>query len=386
MIYILQIEPYKERYSSWWFDHIPLKFTHRNIAHKVIHGQQITTKVETGTVLDAGGTNYYKASQLQEITSLFQGNQIKPYDSFLVCDLWFPGLEMLPYMAELYNIPINIWGVWHAGSITKHDFAEPMNKWAKYFEMGWLDICSGVFVGSDYSKTTLATRLAAEVFVGTQDEAKQMLEKIHPYGMPLDWDYIHSIREININEPVNNIIVFPHRPDFEKNPHLFFDVIETLNYVWDDFKKWTIVFCTSKEKYKSQSLITNARLSFLNEHFDNVQIHDNLSRNEYSALLDRAKIVVSTTREENFGYCVVEAAAFGCNVVCPNNFSHPEIFSNDLKKSGDSRILYDKDDEIPDKIMKLAENPIPPLEMTEYVKNYQYTVDCWIDFIIGRRR
>lgn len=386
MVYLLPIEPYKERYSSWWFDHIPLKFKQRNIECIVIEGKQLTDKVETGTVLDAGGTNYYKATQLQEISSLFQAGKIKPYDSFLICDLWFPGIEMLPYMAELYNTPINIWGVWHAGSITNYDFVEPMNQWAQYFEMGWINMCSGVFVGSDYSKNSLISRLGAKIFVGTEEEGKKLLDKIHPYGMPLNWDDIHTVREININQSLENIIVFPHRPDFEKNPTLFFDVIETLSYVWDDFENWKFVFCTSKEKYQSKSLITNARLSFLSKNFLNVEIQENLSREDYYNLLDKSKIVVSTTREENFGYCAVEAAAFACSVVCPKDFSHIEIFSNDMKKTGDDRILYEKDDDIPHKIMLLADNPVPGPEMTDYVKNYQHTVDCWIDFIIGRRR
>lgn len=389
MIYIIPIEPYKERYSDWWYDYIPGYFARkRKITATIIYGRGLhelskdkpSFEVETGTVLDASGTNYYKASQLGSIAKLFNEKKIKPYDSFLVCDLWFPGIEMLPYMSELYNIPINIWGIWHAGSITNHDFAQPMNSWAKYFEMGWINMCTGVFVGSDYSKSSISNRLASEVFCGGLIESENLIKKIHALGMPIDFGYINHIKKENYKTQKENIIVFPHRPDEEKGITDYANIIDTLSYVWSEFENWRFVFCTSKKEYKSQSAVINARLATLKINYKNVGILENLSRKEYHKLLHKAKIVVSTTKEENFGYCLVEAAAMECNVICPNEFSHPEIFEKDY------RILHDSIDLMVEGIMKLAKDPISREEMLKYVEPYGRTINAWVDYIIGKRK
>lgn len=381
MIYYVPIEQYKERYSYWWYDYIPTKIKKRGTRCTTVHGKSLTDQVSTGTVLDAAGTNYYKATQIQAIAELFKENKIQPYDSFLVADIWFPGIESIRYMSDLYKIPVTIWGVWHAGSITEQDFAQPMNPWAKYFEMGWINMCDGIFVGSDYAKISLINKLFLPIFAEpSQEAASELINKIHPYGMPIEWERIQEIKNKNKSEPKANIILFPHRPDREKGIESYIDIIDQLSIVWDDFEDWMFVFCTSKEKYKSQSSIINSKLSCLKRNYLNIEIQENLNREEYYTLLDRSKIVVSTTKEENFGYCVVEAAAFGCNVVAPNDFSHVEIFNKDY------RILYDDVDEVASKIISLAENPIPDTVMSQYVEPYQLTVEVWTEFLTGRRR
>ena len=65
-------------------------------------------------------------------------------------------------MADLYNKKIYIWGIWHAGSITMGDFAQIMNPWSKYFEYGFIKICDGIFVGSEYSKNSILERLSLD--------------------------------------------------------------------------------------------------------------------------------------------------------------------------------------------------------------------------------
>lgn len=379
MIHIIPIEKYKERYSSWWYDYIPKEFEKKRIRCNIINGQTLTDTVDTGTVLDAASTNHYKATQLANIARMFRKGEIKPYDAFLICDIWFPGIEMIPYMSELYSIPVTIWGVWHAGSITHHDFAEPMNPWAKYFEMGWINMCNGVFVGSEYAKEQIVNELAMEVFSGNPKESEELIKKIHPYGMPLNWDELQKIAEEFAGSPKENIILFPHRPDEEKGIKLFFDVIDHLSHIWDDFGDWQFVFCTSKEEHKSQSKLINARMASIKRDYMNVEIKANLNKREYCELLDKTKVLVSTTKEENFGYCVIEGAAFGCHIIAPNKFSHPEIFDQDY------RILYDNEDEIAFKIISAANNPIPIIDMKNFVEPYKYVIRTWADIIRGKK-
>lgn len=364
MIYIIQLEPMEERYTFWWENYIPNKIKKNNIDCYPIKGDILTAEVKTGTVLDAGGTNYYKSSQIKEISKLFYENKIKAHDSFLVTDIWFPGIEAIRYMSHLYNIPVNIWGIWHAGSSTMNDFAEPMHKWSKYFEVGFLNMCNGVFVGSEYSKKSIIERL---LYFVNEEETNSIEERIHAFGMPLDYEYLQQF-----NNDKEKIILFPHRPDIEKNPNIFINIIQALSLFWEEFDNYKFIFCTSKKEYTSKDTWINAILSYAKMQYKNIEIKENLSKTEYYNLLNKSSLMISTTSEENFGYCAVEAMALGTQVLLPNAFSHPEIVEEN------SKCLYNTYDDLLSKIPIILKNPVNTNLLKEYVKPYSNTVEQWL--------
>ena len=367
MIYILELEPLKERYTDWWESHIPQEIEKLGKPCEVISGETLTDSVETGTVLDASSTNYWKASQLQKICEKFHKGEIKPHSHFLVADIWFPGIEMIRYMSQMYQIPVFVWGIWHAGSCTLNDFAEPMHNWSRFFEMGFLNMCDGIFVGSDYSKESIRSRL---LYPLPKKESDQIMNVIHAYGMPLNYDEIQQYESEK-----QNIILFPHRPDEEKNPNIFIDIIQGLSTHWDDFEDYKFVFCTSRKEYKSQSTWINALLSSLKIKFSNVEILGDLSKESYYKLLGSSKLAISTTSEENFGYCAVEALALGTQVLLPNAFSHPEIVEENYS------ILYNTYDELLERIPKILEKPLNTKELKSYVEPYKHVVKKWVDIM-----
>lgn len=364
MLYILELEPLRERYTFWWRSYIPRQLQkYFNI--EIISGESLTDKVETGTVLDAGSTCYWKSVQLQRICEKFYKKEIEPHSVFFVADIWFPGIEMIRYMSTLYNIPIYIYGVWHAGSSTRNDFAEPMHGWSKEFEIGFLNLCDGVFVGSEYSRMSIIERLLYSL---PDYEIDSLAKRIHAYGMPLNFSDIQQYS----SEEKENIVVFPHRPDPEKNPDVFVNLVRTLDICFNDFGKYKFVFCTSKEKYQSSSSYINNLIGSLKFDLDNVGIHENLSKEDYYTLIGKSKLVVSTTSEENFGYCAVEAMALGTSVLLPNNFSHPEIVENQ------SHYLYNNHDEMIEKAIHLLSTEYNySAELKELVKPYEYVIDKW---------
>lgn len=364
MLYLLPIESLTERYSSWWDSYIPAEIKKLGKPLEIINGTQLTQSVDVGTVLSASGTNYFKSTQLQKICEKFYKKEIAPHSHFLFLDLWFPGIEMIRYMSQLYDIPVNIWGVWHAGSSTMNDFAEPMHPWSKYFEIGFLNLCNGVFVGSDYSKQSIIDRLLYSI---PPEEAASISNRIYSYGMPLNY---HEIQKYDSNK--ENIILFPHRPDSEKCPDKFINIMQALSITWEDFKNYKIIFCTSKKQYLSQDRWINALLYYFKNKEKNVEIREDLSKDEYYTLLGKSSLMVSTTSEENFGYCAVEALALSCQVLLPNDFSHPEIVNNN------PRFLYDSYDELCDKIPNILKNPVHSKELKELVQPYSLVVENWI--------
>jgi len=382
MLYILDLEPYKERYTQWWESYIPNKIAEYKINFQVIKGKSISNTVETGTVLDAAGTNYYKSTQLEQICQMFKNGDIKDKDHFLVCDIWFPGIEMIRYMSDLYKIKVYIWGVWHAGSITIGDFASVMNPWSKYFEMGFLSICNGVFVGSQYSRNSIIERLAADFFIYEKD-LKKFSNKIIAYGMPLDYDYLQLYARKNLGLASNDVlksekynrIVFPHRPDPEKGIDEFLSVIEILSEE-PEFDSWTIAFCTSKEKYQSKDPNINKRLSYLRKRHSNIKVYENLEKEEYYTLVSDSKIIVSTTLEENFGYCLVEALALGTHPIVPNKYSHPEIIN-------EPKCLYNNREEFIQLIKEAMINPLSEQTLKNYAKPFENVVHEWVGLMLN---
>lgn len=383
-IYYLPIEPLNERYTGWWYNYIPEQFKSCGSTVITIDGEALNTAVEIGTVLDAAGTNHYKASQIKKISELFFKNEIRDGDVFFVADIWYSGIEAIKYMADITKVKVKIFGVWHAGSITTEDFMQPSHSWAKYFELGFLSICNGIFVGTTYSKESIMYRLLP--YVISDEEAKSIASKIHAYGMPLDLSALKGIES-----PKQPIILFPNRFDIEKRPNIFLDAIEVIENSRGvgpnkyDRTAFKFVFCTSREKFTSNQNWLIKRLHYLGDSLKDhpiygIDIYEGLSKEAYYKLMASASCVVSTTIEENFGYCLTEALALGTIPIMPNNFSHPEILD------GKEEYLYNTFDELVEKIINIMDlwdnkktdyfNTIKP-ELRDMVKPYQNTVYKW---------
>jgi glycosyltransferase involved in cell wall biosynthesis len=363
MIYLLPIEPLKERYSSWWNSYFPQKLKSLNKPFVEITGETLTDTVETGTVLDASSTCFYKAVQLQKICKLFKENKINSYDHFLICDIWFPGIEMIKYMSELYGVNTSVWGIWHCGSCVPRDFTVPMHDWSKYFETGFLNMCDGVFVGSEYSKQTIMQG----ILYNTLEEEK-IASKITTYGMPLNFQYLQKFKDEK-----ENIILFPHRPDLPKNPNIMIDIIYSLSTYWDKFDDFKFVFCTSKKEYKSEDTWINALLGSLKKNFKNVEIYEDLEKEDYYSLLRKSKLVISTSVGETFGYCMVEALAVGTHILAPHDYSYPEIVEEDYT------LLYDSIDDLLSKIVKYSEEPSDEKTLKSFVEPYDHVIEKWVE-------
>jgi glycosyltransferase involved in cell wall biosynthesis len=335
-----------------------------DIDFEIISGESLCEEIITGTVLDAAGTNYWKSIQLQKICTKFHNGTIEPNSKFLVCDIWFPGIEMIRYMSQLYNIPVSIWGIWHAGSNTMNDFAEPMHSWSKYFEVGFLNICNGIFVGTNYSRESIIERLL--YFIPEEN----ISQRIYSFGMPLNFNEIQKYKQSK-----EKIILFPHRPDEEKNPNIFIDIINALSSSWPEFNDYKFVFCTSKKEYKSKSKWINELIKSTMTQFNNIEIHENLNKEDYYTLLGKSSLVISTTSEENFGYCILEALALDCKILAPNCFSHPEIVHNDAE------LLYNNYDELLLKIPKILNTYFSPGRLQSYAEPYEEVIERWLNIM-----
>jgi len=278
MLYWVPIEPIEERYSRQWWVWFNKEFEKKRIPHRGIMGQNITTKIEKGSFLDICGTHYWKSSQIARISDLIHRGIVEDGDWFLFGDMWFPGLEALAYMRDALGIKIKIAGILHAGSYDPYDRLAAWNTeiWAKSLEESWFAAVDLIFVATNFHKKLLTENRDVDP------------SKIRVTGFPIydEWS--------NADVKKENILLFPHRLDPEKQPHLFDELIRRIT----EPPGWK--FFRSKDLCKTKK--------------------------EYYDLLNRSKISISFALQETWGIAMQESVISGCLPIVPNRLSYEEMY------------------------------------------------------------
>lgn len=363
-IYIVPIEPLNERYTEQWYRNFPKHFIKEGFSVKMIDGTPLINHVDKGTFLDINSTIYYKSEQLKKIAKMFYKGEVKNGDVFFIMDLEFWGIETIRYMADLQNIKIKIYGFLHAGSYTTGDYMEPMAPCGKYFEIGWMKICDGIFVGSKYHKQVIINK-RLKPFASPTD-INEITNKIFVSGNPFFIDEYGQHKDYNCEKKKQ--IIISNRFDWEKRPNISLDFAQIIKHQMPDVE---IVVTTSRPKFKSNKkwLVEYARVL---EERGIIKIYDNLSKDEYHQILSQSMVMLSNTIEENFGYCVVEACLYNTYPLVKNAYSHPELVKND------KRLLFDDEDEIIDKIKYLLNSNF---DVKHYAEKYNNSIKTIIGVI-----
>jgi len=225
-IYVVDLEAVPTRYTGEWKDHVPrmLKETGQEVV--VIDGPDDIPKATTpGAFLNFGGTNVYKARQVERIARLFCDGSIRAGDHFLFTDAWHPGIINLKYMSELLRIPVKIHALWHAGSYDPHDFLGRLvgNKpWVRNAEKSFFDA-----IDHNYFATDFHVRLFMEELLNNglkaenpwfEDDWEERYDsgKIVRTGWPME--YMRATLEPYKDVPKENIVLF-HQLKFKKMHH-----------------------------------------------------------------------------------------------------------------------------------------------------------------------
>lgn len=285
-IILLPIEPLEERYSEQWRRWFEEGLFNSNCDFKIIDCLPLSDKIKDGSFLDVCGTNHYKFSQLQELCKMAYFEKINDNDVIFLMDAWFPGLEALSYIRDGLGLKFKIVGCLFAGTWDPYDFLtqKGMGYWAKDLEESWFRIVDKFFLATEFHK---------KLILQSRDvDPKKLIVTGHPMFYE--------------REPVNfykkeDLVVFPHRLDPEKNPHMF-------NSLGSEIK--TYKFVKTKEVTKNKS--------------------------EYYDLLDRAKISVSFADQETFGFAMIESLFANCLPLVPDKLAYSELYLSCFKY-GDMR-------------------------------------------------
>ena len=290
-VFLVDLEAVETRYTGQWKTHVPSLLEEAGHAVTVIQGPtDIPDATTPGAFLNFGGTNIYKARQVEEIARLFTGGKVVDGDHFLFTDAWHPGIINLKYMAELLNVKIKIHALWHAGSYDPQDFLGRLigdADWVRHSEKAF-------FHAIDYNY--FATDFHIHMFCFNLFKCPQWMfeDRVVRTGWPME--YMPKVLEPYKNLPKRDLILFPHRIAPEKQVEIFRDLAQALpQYEW--------IVCQDQP----------------------------LTKDEYHTLLGESKIVFSANLQETLGISCYEGAVVGAIPLVPNRLSYTEMYDDAFK-------------------------------------------------------
>ena len=303
-IFLIDLEAVPTRYTGQWKTHVPelLRKAGHNV--QVISGpQDIPSATTPGAFLNFGGTNIYKANQVEQMGRLFCAGSVSPGDHFIFTDAWHPGIINLKYMSELLKIPVTTHGLWHAGSYDPQDFLGRLigdAPWVRHAEKSYF-----FSYDHNYFATDFHIKMFAKNLFDVEDNGA------NPYVTQSGWPMEYMADELAPykNLKKRDLILFPHRLAPEKQVDIFKDLATRL-------PQYEFVVCQEQQ----------------------------LTKHEYHTLLGEAKIVFSANLQETLGISCYEGALLNAIPLVPDRLSYTEMYHNHFKYPSvwtESYDLYD---------------------------------------------
>jgi len=293
-IFLVDLEAVETRYTGEWKDHSPVVLTNQGHHVTIISGpNDIPSATTPGAFLNFGGTNIYKANQVEQIGRLFCNGDIQSGDHFIFTDAWHPGVINLKYMSELLGIPVTIHGLWHAGSYDPQDFLGRLcghQPWVDSAERSFFYAFDYNYFATDFHIDMFAENLLrlqpATVRACYMTEENQKLVRT---GWPME--YMATVLHPYKGTEKRDLILFPHRIAPEKQVEIFKDLQSRL-------PQYDFVICQEQQ----------------------------LTKSEYHKLLSEAKIVFSANLQETLGISCYEGALLNAIPMVPDRLSYVEMY------------------------------------------------------------
>jgi hypothetical protein len=327
-VFLVDLEAVETRYTSQWKTHVPklLKRNGHNV--QVISGPtDIPSATTPGAFLNFGGTNIYKAAQVEHMGRLFCNGTVRPGDHFIFTDAWHPGIINLKYMSELLGIPVTTHGLWHAGSYDPQDFLGRLvgsKPWVRNAEKSFFHAFD-----HNYFATNFHIRLFADTFKeGSWNDwidNNVASNKIVRTGWPME--YMTDTLLMYKNMPKRDLILFPHRIAPEKQVEIFRDLKEHL-------PQYEFVVCQDQQ----------------------------LTKNEYHNLLGESKLVFSANLQETLGISWYEGAIVDAIPMMPGRLSYREMAFDEFKYPSEWTESFEA---------YTAHRPKICMKIIQYMENYE---------------
>ena len=303
-IFLVDLESVESRYTGQWKTHVPELLQKAGHNVNIISGPtDIPSATTPGAFLNFGGTNIYKASQVEQMGRLFCSGAVEPGDHFLFTDAWHPGVINLKYMSELLNIPVITHGLWHAGSYDPQDFLGRLvgkKKWVRHAEKSFFHAFDHNYFATDFHIRMFVDNLLEDGYKSENPwyeedyDDLQTSGKIVRTGWPME--YFHDTLAPYKGMTKRDMILFPHRIAPEKQVEIFRDLATHL-------PQYEFVVCQDQQ----------------------------LTKHEYHTLLGQAKMVFSANLQETLGISWYEGAVVDAIPMVPDRLSYSEMAFDTFK-------------------------------------------------------
>jgi hypothetical protein len=320
------LEAYEARYTLQLTEWNRRVFDRRGINTIYVPGTTIddSQSISVGQVLDAHGRSYFAMSQLMNLVQWMKNGEVTSEDIIYFEDMFQPGIESLPYIIN--QVPANlrprIFVRCLAQSIDPDDFVHVwgMAKWMGLYEKMVCELVrdSGGAVLASNEEMVMHMKVAGwdcpiyniSGLAFGKDEVISRVDSIRPF-------HKRSMR-----------VAFSARWDQEKQPDFYMDLVEEFNKRHPAVIEFA-VFSGGTLRSNNESYM--ARTRDLQKQ-GLLTIHENLSKNEYYALLNDSRVLFNCALQDWTSNTVSEADALGCNVLFPAYRSFPETFANNASR------------------------------------------------------
>lgn len=319
-LFYVPIEPFPGRYTQSWYDNFPVAFRKFFPEVFIVDGTPLTTEIRVGTFLDMSSTVHYKATQLQEIAKLFSNGQVQDGDVFFFGDIEYWGIESVRLMADMHGLKrVKLTGFLHAASYTIDDAFAIAAPYQQFTELGWVACMDKVFVGSHYHKRAFVER---RLYPWNRTGVAALADKIKVTGNPLfASDYLDSTPASWSAPARTRTVLLPNRFDKEKGAMESLDVAQIVH---NNDPSIRFVITTSHAKLRSNDP-TALHRAFSMRDAGILDIEEGLTKSMYHSRLRSSYMMLSMSKEENFGYCIAEALLYGCKPLMQEGLSHVEF-------------------------------------------------------------
>jgi hypothetical protein len=288
--------PTKLRYQEWWFTEFPKEFKKAGLEVHVLGENAITymKAADGGMFSPVESAIEFETAQIKE----YAGMKLRDDDVLFLADISFPGLfgNVL-----FHKKPKRCFAYCHATSINIKDYFAGQAEQKFPIETAHSQLFDVVFVGSNYHNSKLRAG---------------------------------SIYHTNRHSWTNTLVTrLPYPP------------LESFN----EEKKF---FMVSASRPTPQKVDAELELKLETEYKFPIVRQDSGSWEEYYKFLSRSKILLLSSREDTFGYQIVDAILNHCIPLAPFRCAYPELLPPEY--------LYDSEEELVQKLKYLSTLEVMP--------------------------
>ncbi len=187
----------------------------------------------------------------------------------------------------------------------------------------------------------------------------------------------------------NPVIVWNQRWQFDRNPAMFFRVLNRLDDI--DLEFDLILAGDSQHEKPEEFKKAWKRYGGHITHYGYVE-----NEEDYSKLLHKGDIVVSTATYEFFCVAIMEAIYCGCHPLLPDRLHYPELIPEHLHDPLlHAPVLYETEDDLFHYLKALLTDEVQPLPKTslqkinsylDWTKRIEKFDEMFEEFLSGRQR